>query len=162
MFYLLNSNNTLGPNKICMGSKQKNRRRKIPHTGDKASLDRCGQQHQYQKNPASKAKFAELGRYEVPTPQMSVLASVDRIYPKMSDIVTVTDLMLATRQREGFKENLAQLQMNNAKNASFLTLDELKTQIQRHDNLVNRRAKKVLLNGINITKNVHIKFSRLL
>ena len=93
---------------------------------------------------------------------MSVLASVDRIYPKMSDIVTVTDLMLATRQREGFKENLAQLQMNKAKNASFLTLEELKTQIQRHDNLVNRTAKKVLLNGINITKNVHIKFSRLL
>ena len=27
--------------------------------GDKVSLDRYGQQHQYQKNPASKAKFAE-------------------------------------------------------------------------------------------------------
>ena len=36
--------------------------KKIPHTGDKASLDRCGQQHRYIKNPASKAKFAEKKR----------------------------------------------------------------------------------------------------
>ena len=32
---------------------------KILHTGDKASPDQCGQQHQYQKNPASKTKFAK-------------------------------------------------------------------------------------------------------
>ena len=36
-----------------------NLKRKTPHTGDKESLDRCGQQHRYQENPASKAKFAK-------------------------------------------------------------------------------------------------------
>ena len=52
---------------------------------------------------------------------MSVLASVDRISPKMSNTVTVSDLKLATRQREGFKEKLAQLQMNKAQNSRFMT-----------------------------------------
>ena len=33
--------------------------KKILHMGDKASLDRCGQQQPYRKNPASKAKLAE-------------------------------------------------------------------------------------------------------
>ena len=33
--------------------------RKYPHTGDNESLDGCGQQRQYQKNPASKGKFVD-------------------------------------------------------------------------------------------------------
>ena len=32
---------------------------KIPHTGDKASLNRWGEEHQYQKNSANKAKLAK-------------------------------------------------------------------------------------------------------
>ena len=32
--------------------------KKVPHTGDKESLDKCGQQQKYQKNPGSKAKVA--------------------------------------------------------------------------------------------------------
>ena len=34
--------------------------KKIPHTGNKASLDRFRYLHQYQKNPASKVKFDEI------------------------------------------------------------------------------------------------------
>ena len=40
---------------------------------------------------------------------MTAVASVDTIYPKMSDTATASDLELATRQREGFEEKLAQL-----------------------------------------------------
>ena len=92
---------------------------------------------------------------------MSVLASVDRISPKMSNTVTVSDLKLATRQREGFKEKLAQLQMNKAKKPRFMTQEEQKTQIQILDDLANRRAKPVLLNGMKITNSFYVKFSRL-
>ena len=92
---------------------------------------------------------------------MSVLASVDRIYPKMSDAVTVSDLKLATRQREGFEEKLAQLQINQVKNKRFMTQGDQQTQIQTLDDLANRRAKPVLLNGMTITNSVHVKFSRL-
>ena len=31
--------------------------RKVPHKGDKEFLNRCGQQHQYQNNPANKTKL---------------------------------------------------------------------------------------------------------
>ena len=98
---------------------------------------------------------------KVQGPQVSVLSSVDRIYLKMSDTVTVTDLKLATRQREGFKEKLAQLQMNKAKKPRFMTQEEQKTQIQILDDLANRRAKPVLLNGMKITNSFYVKFSRL-
>ena len=72
---------------------------------------------------------------------MSVVESVDTIYPKMSDTATTTDLELATRQREGFEEKLAQLQVNKAKNSRFVTQEDQKNQIQRLDDLANRRAK---------------------
>ena len=65
------------------------------------------------------------------------MASVDMIYPKMSDTATTTDLELATRQRE----KLAQLQVNKAKNSRFVTQENQKNQIQRLDDLANRRAK---------------------
>ena len=48
----------------------------------------------------------------------------------MSDTVTVTDLKLATRQREGFEEKLAHLQMKKTKNSRFMTQEEQKTQVQ--------------------------------
>ena len=54
-------------------------------------------------------------------PSVSVVASVDTIYPKMTVTATATYLELATRQREGFKEKLAQLQMNKAQNSRFMT-----------------------------------------
>ena len=58
---------------------------------------------------------------------MSVVASVDTIYPKMLDTATTTDLELATRQRE----KLAQLQVNKAKNSRFMTQEDQKNQIKR-------------------------------
>ena len=40
--------------------------KKISHTGDKAALNQCGQQHRYQRNPASKAKFVENQTFFAP------------------------------------------------------------------------------------------------
>ena len=62
---------------------------------------------------------------------MSFVGSVDKIYPKMSDTATATDLDLATSQQEGFEEKLAQLQVNKAKNSRFMTQEDQKNQIQR-------------------------------
>ena len=75
---------------------------------------------------------------------MSLVASVGTIYPKMLDTATATDLVLATRQRKGFEEKLAQLQINKAKNSRFVTQEDQKNQIERLDNLADRRAKPTL------------------
>ena len=66
------------------------------------------------------------------------------IYPKMWDTATATDLELATRKQEGFKEELVQLKMNKAKNSRFMTQRDQKNQIQRLYNLANRGAKPTL------------------
>ena len=84
---------------------------------------------------------------------MSVVASVDTIYPKMSDTVTATDLELATRQREGFEEKLAQLYVNKAKNSRLRTQEGQTNKIQRLDDLANRtRRAKPTLSDTNLVK----------
>ena len=75
---------------------------------------------------------------------MSVVASIDTMYPKMLDTAITTDLELAMRQWEGFEEKLAQLQGNKARNSRFMTQEDQKNQIQRLDDLANRRAKPTL------------------
>ena len=74
---------------------------------------------------------------------MSVVASVDMICQKMTDTATAIDMKLAKRQRKRLEEKLAQ--MNKANNSRFLTQEDQRTQIQRLDNLANRRVKPNLL-----------------
>ena len=70
--------------------------------GDKASLDGCGQKHQYQKNPASKAKFTEKKKnkflrrsyniYEEKFSNLRPFSSI--IFPKDSENLKSLDIAL--------------------------------------------------------------------